>query len=231
MLSRWLAIATTLTVPGPGSTRWRRAAATVCESTPWGITRARSARRRGMDAATAADTATSAASRDAVRCHIARTGRRSAVHGVWDVVTSGRRPGVRRATTAGSGPCTCTTSNRGSATRRPSRRAARQPTRSGRFCRAISTIWRSATISSSIHRHGTETTAVNVLGISGRYRDAAAALAIDGQVTAAASEDCTRCCSCSRSRRSPYSCRSSRPTPPRSPRSCRCSPRWRRCWE
>src|SRR5262245_11564723 len=66
--------------------------------------------------------------------------------------------------------------------------------RSARSSRATWTIWRLATFSWSIRRRDSSPaenqTRMKVLGISGRYRDAAAAVAVDGQIIAAASEDC-----------------------------------------
>src|SRR6187455_2259398 len=58
---------------------------------------------------------------------------------------------------------------------------------SGRSCRGTLTTWRSATPSSSTHRADADD--MKTLGISGKYRDAAAALAVDGRVIAAATED------------------------------------------
>ena len=79
---------------------------------PWGMTHVRARVLLGSDAATAEDTATAAASSRAVARHTARVAGRSDDHGVCDVVTtSGCAPTApRRATTAGSGPCTWTTS-------------------------------------------------------------------------------------------------------------------------
>src|SRR5437868_7742181 len=54
-------------------------------------------------------------------------------------------------------------------------------------CRGTWTIWRSATSSSSTRRAAADD--MKTLGISGKYRDAAAALAVDGRIVAAASED------------------------------------------
>src|SRR5262245_24140048 len=59
--------------------------------------------------------------------------------------------------------------------------------RCARSCRGTWTTWRSAISSSSIRRAGADD--MKTLGISGKYRDAAAALAVDGQVVAAAAED------------------------------------------
>src|SRR5438045_2839183 len=57
-------------------------------------------------------------------------------------------------------------------------------------CREISTISRSVISSSRIRRHGNEgSRAMNVLGISGSERAAAAAVSIDGSIVAAASEE------------------------------------------
>src|SRR5689334_18165350 len=62
--------------------------------------------------------------------------------------------------------------------------------RSGRSCRAISITSRSATFSSRTHRVASEGPgAMNVLGISGSARHAAAALSIDGAIVAAAAEE------------------------------------------
>src|SRR4051812_6288485 len=62
--------------------------------------------------------------------------------------------------------------------------------RSAPSCRAISTTSRSAIFSLRTRRAASEVAAtMNVLGISGSARDAAAAISVDGAIVAAASEE------------------------------------------